>query len=537
MIRDLIDDYEKNFNNFKKNLIKRIEILESENKVLKKENNELQNKYNNLYIEFNNYKETYNEKCKYESSNYAINIKESLSKLNEIIEVEKDKFVNLSSATIKRLINSNTENKYKIEFKEILKYSEAIEWLDIKEINTILLISVFYNIYDEFNKYVINDNSIESKFIKMLEVESSLSNDDIIEEPIHNFLMENEDLLKEFDIRVLDRIKVFINILLYKVVKKVNICEHQKVNCTDDSGQLVIKPIFIKIKDKNSKIKYILKELNVCSKCNSAYILRKNLNNQSNYKILINEINSSEGGISSTNIIKGNDKVVNSLSNNIKQDKEDIELKNLYNKLIINYKKNDNNALRKNVNSIILNKKIVNKLTKTEFVTVIICGYISNVNRMKLLRAISTFGLKVGVDNIFLNKLIYEKDHMEYWKNNYDNINIDSDIKDTIFKRINKVNNFILNSNKIISKEDYVYLKDFDGRDLKQESELKKLGYSSTISRSERENILKNKAIPKLGKARVRSHIEWLINMNKNKSTMKNSVIEWSYDLDRLSRM
>ena len=30
----------------------------------------------------------------------------------------------------------------------------------------------------------------------MLEVESSLSNDDIIEEPIHNFLMENEDLLK-----------------------------------------------------------------------------------------------------------------------------------------------------------------------------------------------------------------------------------------------------------------------------------------------------------------------------------------------------
>lgn len=33
------------------------------------------------------------------------------------------------------------------------------------------------------------------------------------------------------------------------------------------------------------------------------------------------------------------------------------------------------------------------------------------------------------------------------------------------------------------------------------------------------------------------SHIEWLININKNKATMKNSVVEWRYDLDRLSRM
>ena len=78
---------------------------------------------------------------------------------------------------------------------------------------------------------------------------------------------------------------------------------------------------------------------------------------------------------------------------------------------------------------------------------------------------------------------------------------------------------------------------EFDSKSLNEESQLKKLGYSSTISRNEREKILKNKAIPKLGKARIMSHIEWLININKNKATMKNSVVEWRYDLDRLSRM
>ena len=78
---------------------------------------------------------------------------------------------------------------------------------------------------------------------------------------------------------------------------------------------------------------------------------------------------------------------------------------------------------------------------------------------------------------------------------------------------------------------------EFDSKSLNEESRLKKLGYSSTISRNEREKILKNKAIPQLGKARIMSHIEWLININKNKATMKNSVVEWRYDLDRLSRM
>ncbi|MFY9275767.1 MAG: hypothetical protein WAO68_02265, partial [Clostridium sp.] len=75
------------------------------------------------------------------------------------------------------------------------------------------------------------------------------------------------------------------------------------------------------------------------------------------------------------------------------------------------------------------------------------------------------------------------------------------------------------------------------GNNLNEESELRKLGYSSSLSRAERWNILKNKAIPKLGKVKVESHIRWLIKMNINRANRSNAVNEWQYDLEKLSKI
>ena len=75
------------------------------------------------------------------------------------------------------------------------------------------------------------------------------------------------------------------------------------------------------------------------------------------------------------------------------------------------------------------------------------------------------------------------------------------------------------------------------GNNLNEESELKKLGYSSSLSRVERWNILKNKAIPKLGKVKVESHIRWLIKMNINRANRSNAVNEWQHDLEKLLKM
>lgn len=81
MIRDLIDNYEKNFINLKNDLINEIEKLEIKNINLNDEIEELQKRYDKLYLEFEEYKKKYNEE--------AINklVKSRLKKYSLIINI------------------------------------------------------------------------------------------------------------------------------------------------------------------------------------------------------------------------------------------------------------------------------------------------------------------------------------------------------------------------------------------------------------------------------------------------------------------
>ena len=258
------------------------------------------------------------------------------------------------------------------------------------------------------------------------------------------------------------------------------------------------------------------------------------IRNQNNCEVLIREIN--DTAIIPVNKTKINSNIKsdkNILINNSLKNRRSLGIEEDYNKLIQYYISQNNIGLKEIVNKIILNSEKISALTRTEFITTIICGYICGINKLDLIRAMNIYKLAISCDSIFINRLLNNKDYLEYWNNNFLSLDIDGKIKSTIFNRINNITGF----NQVNTTNSRLLSTEFDSKSLNEESQLKKLGYSSTISRSERENILKNKAIPQLGKARVRSHIEWLINMNKNKPTMKNSVIEWSYDLERLSRM
>ena len=81
MIRDLIDNYEKNLINLKNDLINEIEKLEIKNINLNDEREELQKRYDKLYLEFEEYKKKYNEE--------AINklVKSRLKKYSLIINI------------------------------------------------------------------------------------------------------------------------------------------------------------------------------------------------------------------------------------------------------------------------------------------------------------------------------------------------------------------------------------------------------------------------------------------------------------------
>jgi len=74
---------------------------------------------------------------------------------------------------------------------------------------------------------------------------------------------------------------------------------------------------------------------------------------------------------------------------------------------------------------------------------------------------------------------------------------------------------------------------------LNNQSKLGELGYSIQLSRDERWDILKLKAIPRYGINEVRSHILWLVRLKKKDRhrDYSNAIFEWEYDLKRLEKI
>lgn len=77
----------------------------------------------------------------------------------------------------------------------------------------------------------------------------------------------------------------------------------------------------------------------------------------------------------------------------------------------------------------------------------------------------------------------------------------------------------------------FLYDNEFD---LNDESILKKLGYSLQINEKERHRILKEKAIPLLGKEKCIKHLEFQIRLKENIVTKdySNAVSKWQSDIE-----
>lgn len=115
-------------------------------------------------------------------------------------------------------------------------------------------------------------------------------------------------------------------------------------------------------------------------------------------------------------------------------------------------------------------------------------------------------------------------------KNDFDKINSRYKVR---INKLSKINKSQENDKKIYKSEDNIIIE----KELNAQSELNKLGYSIREGRANRINILKNKAIPLLGRERVINHINWLIRFNSSRNGMENAISEWKYDLEILKRL
>lgn len=73
-----------------------------------------------------------------------------------------------------------------------------------------------------------------------------------------------------------------------------------------------------------------------------------------------------------------------------------------------------------------------------------------------------------------------------------------------------------------------------NGMELKTVSSIRKMGYTITMPREKRWELLRDIIIPKVGKDEVIRHIKFLITMNEGQLNKLGAVYEWEYDLERL---
>lgn len=124
--------------------------------------------------------------------------------------------------------------------------------------------------------------------------------------------------------------------------------------------------------------------------------------------------------------------------------------------------------------------------------------------------------------------------NIEYVPKNYEIVNL-KDVEET-YKILNYANgeksySFIPTENQVNNSENK---NKAEVGNLKEESDLKRLGYSTRLGRAERERILRNVAIPRLGKQTVINHLKWLIKMNGRRKGMENSIYIWENDLRKI---
>lgn len=144
------------------------------------------------------------------------------------------------------------------------------------------------------------------------------------------------------------------------------------------------------------------------------------------------------------------------------------------------------------------------------------------------------------------NMMYIQKSDLKYIKYKYkSSYGINIYIKTSEVEKKTKNIDVELNRNQIKSKKinnksmSKIVVNDNDiASNLNEKSHIKQLGYTTKLSKNERWNILRNKAVPKLGIHKVYSHIEFLIRLNKNKGkNFDNALKIWKEDLDMLNKL
>lgn len=428
----------------------------------------------------------------------------------------KEVFLEEKCEVLKSYMDGNGECENQNTFIELSNFNITSSTITLNDAYNILLISLFYrmqNIFINRSNYlkdIYYSETLESKFIRGLANELNINEGTKINLPSTTFLMYNKDKIINIEQDI--KIKAFNLINLYFFEQFDNIIiskDNNYKNCIHDKNNLKIGAGYLEYSNTDGSKKYYLIKDKCCNECNTVYI-NTDKYNKINIDVLGYKLSPAK-----IDIIKNNEHLYNSLLNYF--------IDNNIEKAIIIF------------NKIIEDIDILKSFNNMQKITLLFIGYLIKRTTLGATKIINSGDINTSVDTILYKKLSEGRDYIKYLNEYRNSLRlIDPKVKNEIIDKIFTMYKCIdqtKKDNMIINQAD------FDNNNLNAESEIKKMGYSTSLSKVDRWNILTNKAIPCLGKAKVMGHIGFLIKMNKNRSNMSNAVREWTYDLERLQTL
>ncbi|MDK0874236.1 hypothetical protein P5F33_02025 [Clostridium perfringens] len=545
-MKDLLDKNQR----FMSKLIKENRYLQNEinickDKLQKLENVDKTNKYNVDKLEKENFI------LKEERKMFDLKLKlseESLSKAEERIcalenEVEKldmeiyslmaDKDCNDNEIVKDVLLSNSSEVSLCLDkIKELIikeKCDEAEELFNNnsdliissegdfseEDIITVLYLAFYNNSLGEFlkNKELsayYNSSNEEAKVIKILKEEEALKIGESIEECYQNYINLKPNIFEN------------INPLIKKYILANNLdYSYEYYNNVTVIVNLIIrnryknKKCFIKIRDK-----YCL--VNVFEKLESenkeTYIIKDDYNK---YCLNVDK----KQRLERDSINHENKNASNPLNND-------------YDNIIQLYSDGNLPEVKNNIEKLLDKSIVVEKLSIDKVNSLLFMGNITGVDKYKMERVLKVNTLEASFENIAYRKIVNKKEAYKYIKDNRNNFEkLDPRIKE---KLLNELTELQMRRERLGSSyfnEQRAFQPQKEQVVLSDESELKKLGYSTTLSESERWNILINKAVPKLGSRKVVWYLRMFIKINKYRKDRLNAVQKWEKDLEKILKV
>ena len=545
-MKDLLDKNQR----FMSKLIKENRYLQNEinickDKLQKLENVDKTNKYNVDKLEKENFI------LKEERKMFDLKLKvseESLSKAEERIcalenEVEKldmeiyslmaDKDCNDNEIVKDVLLSNSSEVSLCLDkIKELIIKEKCYEAEELfnnnsdliissegdfseEDIITVLYLAFYNNSLGEFlkNKELsayYNSSNEEAKVIKILKEEEALKIGESIEECYQSYIDLKPNIFEN------------INPLIKKYILANNLdYSYEYYNNVTVIVNLIIrnryknKKCFIKIRDKYCLVN-VFEKLESENKEN--YIIKDDYNK---YCLNVDK----KQRLERDSINHENKNASNPLNND-------------YDNIIQLYSDGNLPEVKNNIEKLLDKSIVVEKLSIDKVNSLLFMGNITGVDKYKMERVLKVNTLEASFENIAYRKIVNKKEAYKYIKDNRNNFEkLDPRIKE---KLLNELTELQMRRERLGSSyfnEQRAFQPQKEQVVLSDESELKKLGYSTTLSESERWNILINKAVPKLGSRKVVWYLRMFIKINKYRKDRLNAVQKWEKDLEKILKV